>query len=251
MNPKIPPDLQVTIAKYSPFLSEIRKRLLFTISVFLIAWVVGFIYYQPIASYIIGLYNFKGVNVTFTSPFQFISLALNLGMVAGLVVVSPLVIYQFLSFIKPALRPIEYRLVLKLLPVSLFLFIAGFLFGTWMMKFIISMYSQQSTGLNIGNLWDVNKFLSQFFLTSVLLGLLFQLPIVLTILLRLGVVKHSSVVKQRIPIYALLLILVILLPPTDLLSLVMMLLPLAIIFEITLLLNRNILIQRTDKIGIV
>lgn len=237
---KMPKDLQTAAIRYGPYLSEIRKRLLFIFSVFLIAWIIGFIYYQPIVLYIMGMYNLQGVNITFTSPFQFITLALNSGMVVGIIIVFPLVLYQFLSFLKPALRPIEYHLVLKLLPLSILLFIGGFLFGTWLMKFIVSIYSQQTTSLNIGNLWDVNKFLSQFFLTATLLGVLFQFPIILTLLLRLNVIGYSSVAKQRIPIYVLLLTLAVFLPPTDLFSLLMMFFPLVIIFEITLLLNRGI-----------
>lgn len=235
-----PQDLQATVIRYTPYLSEIRKRLLFIFSIFSIAWIVGFIYYQPIVMRIMQLYNFKGVNIAFTSPFQFIDLAINSGMIIGIFVTFPLIIYQFLSFLRPALQPREFRLVLKLIPLSIFLFIIGFAFGTWLMKFIVSMYSQQTSQLDIQNLWDINHFLSQFFLTSTLLGLLFQLPIVLTLLLRLGAVKHSTVSKQRLPIYAFLIVLDVLLPPTDLFSMIMMFLPLVIIFEITLLLNRNI-----------
>lgn len=235
-----PENIQTAVVRYMPYLSEIRKRLLFVFSIFIIAWIVGFIYYQPIVTYIMGLYNLQGVNITFTSPFQFISLAFNAGMVVGLIVVFPLVIYQILSFLRPALKPREFLLVLKLLPLNLILFIAGFLFGTWVMKFIVSVYSQQTTLLNIENLWDVSQFFSQFFLTAVLLGVLFQFPIILTLLLRLGVLDHAGVSKQRISIYAILLLFVVFLPPTDLFSLFMMFLPLVIIFEIALLLNRNI-----------
>lgn len=235
----MPPDLQTAVVRYTPYLSEIRKRLLFVFCVFFIAWIIGFIYYQPIVSYIMGLYNLKGINITFTSPFQYINLAINSGMIVGIIIVLPMVIFQILSFLKPALKPKEFNLVLKLLPLSILLFISGFIFGTWLMNFIISMYSQQASGLAIGNLWDVNKFFSQFFLTAALLGVLFQFPIILTLLLRLGVLKHSSVTKYRIPIYALLLIVVVFLPPTDIFSLVMMFFPLVIIFELALLLNRN------------
>lgn len=234
-----PQDLQTTIVRYGPYLSEIRKRLLFILVFFIIAAAVGAFYYQSIVLNIMKFYDLKNINITFTSPFQFISLAINVGFVVGIIVVSPLIIYQLISFLKPALKPREYNLGLKILPFSIVLFIAGFLFGTWLMTFVISTYQQQSFGLDIGSFWDINKFFSQFFLTAIFLGILFQFPLVLTLLLRLDIIKYSSVAKQRIPAYVIILIVTTLLPPIDLLSNTLIFSSLVIIFELALLLNRN------------
>jgi len=233
-------DLQSNILRYLPYLLEVRKRLLFITMVFFVAWVIGFIYYQPIISFIIKLYDSKGINIAFTSPYQFINLAINTGFVMGILITFPLILYQLLSFLKPALRTKEYRLILKVLPFSIILYIAGFLFGAWLMGFVVTLFAQNSAQLQIQNLWDVNSFLSQILFTALLLGLLFQLPIVLTLLLRFHLIKHGHLTKQRPIIYVIILVIVILLPPTDLFSMVMMFFPLAIIFECALLLNRNI-----------
>ena len=82
--------LQETINRYFPYLLEIRKRLLFVVSLFAVAAVIGFIYYEKITFTVLQFFSLKGVNVVFTSPFQFFSLAINSGIVAGLVVVFPL-----------------------------------------------------------------------------------------------------------------------------------------------------------------
>src|SRR3989338_9197386 len=93
------------VVKYVPYLLEIRRRLLFAVSLFVVASIVGFIDYERIITFILNFFSLEGVNIVFTSPFQFFTLALNCGLVVGVVVIIPVLIYQLLSFLKPALRP--------------------------------------------------------------------------------------------------------------------------------------------------
>ena len=233
--------LDTTIIKYSPFISEIRKRILFTISVFVISCAIGFFYYASIIKFILIIFGLDGLNIAFTSPFQFFSLSTNVAMLVGMTSTLPMVIFQLLGFIKPALKKSEYRTVMFLLPLSLLLFAAGFAFGVVIMKYVIVIFYQRSVDLSIGNLLDVSKLLSQIILTSTLMGLAFQFPTVFTILMRLKILKYQVFTKQRLWVYLASLVFSAFLPPTDLLSLFLMFLPLALLFELTLLLNRYVL----------
>ena len=235
--------LESTVIKYSPFFSEIRKRLIFTLSIFVIFAAVGFMYYENIVHFILKIFALEGLNIVFTSPFQFLSLSVNSAFLAGFIAVLPLAIFQILSFIRPALRKSEYRSVLALLPIAILLFISGFTFGVLIMKYAVIIFYQKSVELNIGNFLDVTTLLSQILLTAIMMGIAFQFPIFLTILMKLKVIKYQQIVKQRLLIYGLSLIFSAILPPTDLLSLVLLFLPLALLFELTLLLNRFILIS--------
>ena len=60
-------DIESTIIKYSPFFSEIRKRLIFTLSVFAVFSSVGFIYYENIVRFILKIFALDGLNIVFTS----------------------------------------------------------------------------------------------------------------------------------------------------------------------------------------
>lgn len=226
---------------YLPYFLEIRKRLFFILSVFLISSVLGFIYYDKIIPVALKLFALEGVNIVFTSPFQFITLAVTAGLTVGVIVVFPLLLYQILSFLRPALKSSEFKRILHLLPLSIGLFLAGFAFGMLMMRYVLVIFYARSQALDIGNFLDVSKLLSQILLTSVLMGVAFQLPIVLTVLIRLGVIKYKQVVEKRLLAYALSLIFAALLPPTDLISLIFLFLPIALLFEITLLLNKYLL----------
>jgi sec-independent protein translocase protein TatC len=233
--------LQDTLNRYYPYLLEIRKRLLFIASLFLIAAVFGFFYYEKIVTFILSFLSFQGVNVVFTSPFQFFTLAVNSGIFVGLVIVFPLILYQLLAFLKPALKSKEYRLVVTLLPLSILLFLGGFAFGIAVMRYVVAIFYQKSVELQIGNLLDVELLLSKIVLTGALMGLAFQFPVVMTVLMRLRVIKYKSFIKQRFLAWSSAIIFAALLPPTDILSLVLLTLPLVILFELTLILNRFVL----------
>ena len=234
-------EIEQVYIKYSPFFSEIRKRLFFTLAVFLICAVLGFVYYENIVSCVLKIFNLKGLNIVFTSPFQFLSLSINSALLLGVVAVLPLLVIQILGFIKPALKSREYKAIVAFLPVALVLFTVGFSFGVLIMKYVVIIFYQKSLELNIGNFIDVSLLLSQILTTATLMGMAFQFPILLTILMRFKVIKYQAFAKQRLFVYALSLIFAALLPPTDLLSLVLLFLPLALLFELTLLLNKYIL----------
>lgn len=226
--------------KYFPFLAEVRRRLLFLAVIFLSFSFIGFFYYEKIIAFILKTLNLAGVNIAFTSPFQYFTLSINSAFLVGLIAVFPLFIYQFLTFLKPALKEKEFRLVAVLVPLSIVLFAVGFSFGFFIMKYIVTIFYQKSVELNIGNLLDISLLLSKIVLTGVLMGFAFQFPIVITTLIKLNVVKLSDFARQRLFAYLIAVLFAALLPPTDLLSLALLTLPLVMLFETTLILNRFI-----------
>ncbi|MGB4965810.1 MAG: twin-arginine translocase subunit TatC [Microgenomates group bacterium] len=228
-------------ARYIPFLMEVRRRVVLVVSVFLIGSAIGFIYYEPIIKIILTIFDFKGINIVFTSPFQFINLAFNTALLLGSILVIPLLVFQILLFIRPALTRQEYKLIVSLLPLSILLFIFGMVFGITIMRYMIVLFYEKSIQLQIGNFLDVSQFLSQVLITGLLMGIGFQFPVFLTILLKIKIISYETLVKKRVFAYAISLLFAALLPPSDLISLFFLTLPLILLFELTLLLNRFIL----------
>lgn len=231
-------ELDEFISKYSPFLIEIRKKILFTVLVFIVAGIVGFLFYEKIIRFLIDLLDLGGVNIVFTSPFQFINLSISCGIATGLVFAFPLAIYQILSFLRPALKNREYKMIAGFTPLSIVLFSIGFSFGILVMKWQIQLFLIKSQELGIGNILDINKLISTVLLISVIMGITFQLPIVVILLSRLGIVKHSQLAKKRPWVYLGSFFLVILLPLDSILADVLLALPIVVLFELTLLLER-------------
>lgn len=227
--------------KYTPYFLEIRKRLFFIVSLFLVAAGIGFFFYEKIISFSFKLFQLDGINVVFTSPFQFMDLAISCAVLVGIIAIFPLLIIQILAFIRPALTKKEYKLVVRAIPISIFLFILGFAFGATMMKYVLDIFYAKATSLNIGNFLDISKLISQILITSALMGLGFQFPVVITILIHLKITTAKFIAKQRIYAYAAALLFAAFMPPTDLLSLIILTLPLVLLYEATLILNRFVL----------
>lgn len=231
-------ELNELISKYSPFLNEIRKRLFFTLTVFAIATVVGFMFYEKIIKFLIDIFSLEGINIVFTAPFQFISLAISCGIAVGLILVFPLLIYQILTFLRPALKDMEFKIIVRFLPFSIVLFLLGFSFGFLIMKWQIQLFLTKSVELGIGNILDISRLISTILLISVFMGVAFQFPIVILLLSRIGVISHSQLSKQRLWVYLGSVLFTILLPLDSILADFLLALPLVVLFELTLILIR-------------
>ena len=229
---------KIVSSKYSPYLFEIRKRILITVSIFAIATVSGFIFYEQIIKFIIVLLSLERVNIVFTSPFQFINLAISCGVALGLIITFPLLLYQVLSFLKPALREREFKMIVRFLPFFIILFLIGFSFGIFIMKWQIGIFLAKSESLGIGNILDISRLISTVLLVSVLMGLAFQFPIVTLLLIRIGIISPGTLSKRRLWVYLGSLLFTMLLPADSILTDILLALPLIALFEFTLILNR-------------
>lgn len=226
------------VSKYSHFVVEFRKRIVSTLFVFVGATFIGFIFYEQIIKFLVDVLSLRGINIVFTSPFQFINLAISCGVAVGLVVSFPILIAQILSFLRPALKKKEYKMIIWFLPFSLILFLSGFLFGFLIMKWQIAIFLSRAVSIGIGNILDISRLLTVVLLTSAFMGIGFQFPIILLLLMRIGLVKHQHLADKRRWVYLGSFIFALLLPPDSILADVLLSLPLIILFELTLLINK-------------
>lgn len=231
--------VETAMRQYMPYLKEAQRRLLTTGVVFFVTAILGAIFYKQILTFVMSQFDLTGINIVLTSPYQVIELAIFTGIYTGLVVTLPLFVYNIITFLKPALSPEEFKYIISLVPVAFILFIAGFLFGVWVMNFVIVLFTKATLDFSIGNIWDITSFFSQIIFSAILLGTVFQFPIILTALMRFGVVTREQLTGKRPYIYAASLIFAAALPPTDPFSLALLVAPLIILFEAAMLLNRN------------
>ncbi len=186
------------------------------------------------------IFNLKGITVVLSSPYQFIDLAINTGIATGVIIAFPLFIYYLLSFLKPALVHKEYQLIIQLVPFTILLFIIGAGFGAWVMQFVINLFTQTAINFDVTNIWDISHFFSQTIIMAICLGLLFEMPIVVTLLIKLKILKKKTITKNRRFVYVGILIMAALLPPADVISLaILTVFPLSL-FELALLFNKSI-----------
>lgn len=218
---------------------KIRNRLLRVVFVFLLGAILGIVFYQKIFQFLTSLFNFQQTSLVLTSPSGAISLILSVGFLTGVLISFPFLIFQFLNFIRPALTAKEYQLLARLVLPSFFLLIFGLIYGVYVMRIVVFVYTSLPFGIKIQRFWELGDFFGQIIFLSATMGLLFQLPVILSILLNLGLIKKEILAQKRKYIYGALVILAVFLPPTDPLSLLILVLPLFIMFESALLLNKK------------
>ena len=231
-------ELSLLIDKYSRVLVEVRKRIVFTLIVFAVSTVAGFIFYEDIITYMVKFLSLQGINIVFTSPFQFINLAIGCGIASGVVISLPLLVSQILYFLKPALKVKEFKMLVRFLPFSFLLFLIGFVFGTLIMRWQIEIFLSQTISLGIGNVLDISGLLTTVLMTSLLMGIGFQFPIILLLLLRIGLISQNGLSSKRPWVYLFSFTFTLFLPPDSILADILLSLPLIFLFELTLILNR-------------
>jgi len=160
---------------------------------------------------------------------------LKAAFLSGIMLASPIIIYQFWMFVAPGLYQKERRMLLPIVFLSSLFFIGGALFGyfivfPWGFKFFLGFASE-----TIRPLPSMKEYLS--FSSKLLLafGLVFELPLILTFLAKLGLVSVGFLKKNRK--YAILLFFVgaAILTPPDVVTQVMMALPLMVLYEISII----------------
>ncbi len=159
---------------------------------------------------------------------------LKVAFLAGFILAGPVIIYQFWMFVAPGLYKNERRVMIPIVFLSTVFFIGGALFGYFIVfpfgfKFFLSFASD-----TIKALPSMKEYLS--FASKLLLafGLVFELPIVITFMARLGLVTVPFLRENRK--YAILLFFVgaAMITPPDVVTQIMMAVPLMLLYEISI-----------------
>ena len=157
---------------------------------------------------------------------------------AAIVIALPVVLYQAYAFVLPALTTREKRVVVPFLMGVPVLFVAGVVFGYFVVlpaatKFLLNFNDNQ---FNIQI--RARDYYSFFTLTLGVMGLIFQLPIGILAVTRLGIVTPDQLAKNRRYAYVILIVVAALLPGTDPVTMLIEAVPLLLLFEASLLLAR-------------
>ena len=177
----------------------------------------------------------QGDTLIFTGLPEAFFTYLKVSFLSGIMLATPVILYQFWMFVAPGLYQKERRLLIPVVFLSSFFFIGGSLFGYFVVfpfgfKFFLGFATE-----SIRPLPSMKEYLS--FSSKLLLafGLVFEMPLVLTFLARLGVVSVDFLKKNRK--YSILLFFVgaAILTPPDVVTQVMMALPLIVLYEISII----------------
>lgn len=159
---------------------------------------------------------------------------LKIALFAGLVLASPLNFWHLWRFVAPGLHASERRLALPFVGAATVLFLGGVAFGYRMLGYTTAFFLDFGTPV-ISNQWSLSAFIG--FVTQMLVafGLVFELPLVVFVLAKLGLVtQHTLRRYRRHSIVGIMVVAAVLTPP-DPVSQVIMAIPLYVLYELSVL----------------
>ncbi len=218
-------------------LAELRSRVLKCVAAILAGSIIGLIYCREIFT-ILQIPMVKalppGSFFITTSPFESYSAYFKIAFLAGLFIASPVVFYQFWKFINPALKQKEKQAALPFALISALLFTGGALFG-YFLVFPTGFHfvNQVLEGTGIRLMPKMSDYLSVALALLLAFGFCFELPLVIFLLGRLGIIDYPFIKKyRRYVIVVLFIVAAVLTPGPDVFSQCLLAIPLWILFEL-------------------
>lgn len=224
-------------------LDELRYRLLLVIVPWVLACVGGFFVAGPLLTIIRG----PVPRLVVLAPSEAFFIHLRLAFYIGTAVASPLLLYQVVAFVQPALSRLERRQLLLSLPLAFTLLLLGVAFGYWVVLPFILKFFLSFTGPALEPLISVSSYVSFVVGTVVPFGVVFQVPVVVWVLARLGVIDHHLLRRSRRWAILAIFFTAAALTPPDVVSQVLMAIPLLALYELSILLAQVGARQRATK----
>lgn len=220
-------------------INELRKRLIIIAVFFLLALVASFFLTEPLIQYL--QYSSEAERLTLnafkiTDP---IMIFIQVMMILALFIISPVIMYQVWAFISPGLHEKERRMTLGYIPFTMILFAGGVAFSYFVLfPYVIGFMLNISETLQIQETIGINEYFSFLFQITLPFGFVFELPVLMLFLTRLGIITPMLMSKYRKYAYFILIVLAAFITPPDLVSHVLVTGPLLLLYELSILIAR-------------
>jgi sec-independent protein translocase protein TatC len=248
-------DIDKSSAPLIEHLIELRQRLIWSLAGFFVAFLFCFYFAKEIFNLLVipflwatewaGLDTDK-VDLIYTAPQEFFFTQIKIAMFGGLVLAFPVIAAQIYKFVAPGLYRNERRAFLPFLVASPILFLIGgalvyFFFTPMVMWFFLSM---QQVGpdneIQISLLPRVSEYLSLIMTLIFSFGLVFQLPVVTTLMARVDLISSAALVDKRKYAIVIAFVVAAILTPPDPVSQIGLALPTVLLYEVSIWLARMI-----------
>ncbi|WP_235822182.1 twin-arginine translocase subunit TatC [Gottfriedia luciferensis] len=218
-------------------LEELRKRIIITAVTFIVLFIIGLVYVEPIYRFLTKDLTYKLVVL---SPGDILWVYFSISAVFAAVFTIPVATWQIWMFVKPGLRPSEQKGIGFYIPALFLLFILGLVIGYYLvfpniLKFLTLM------GLDmVTQHYTVEKYFSFIFNLVVPFAVFFDMPVVIMFLTKIGIVKPSYLQKVRKYAYFILVIVACCISPPDFVSHISVSIPLILLYELSVFTSKAV-----------
>lgn len=234
----------------SEHLKALRRVFLVSVIAVLAASVLCYAFLrEPIMDLVIAPVKEYGIALKFTSVAEAFMAYMKISILAGVICASPIVLWQILKFVLPGLYKNEKRAFLTVLFWLIVLFLAGIAFAYFVvLKFSLKVLLFDFSGdfdpfITVANyLSFVGKFLIPF-------GIVFEIPLLIYFLTRFGLVTPETLSKYRRWVILLIVVAAGVFSPPDVVSQVLLAVPMYVLFEISIVISRKVYKMRQKRLS--
>ncbi|MBO4683062.1 MAG: twin-arginine translocase subunit TatC [Alphaproteobacteria bacterium] len=216
--------------------SELRSRILWTLAVFVIAfgfgWFVAPFVQEFLTAPLIAVWG--DAQLIYTGLTDGLMVQLSLAMLVALLITTPVALFEIWQFIAPGLHKKERRFVVPIFVLSPILFLAGAAFAFYaLLPFVFQFFIELNTAAPVPAVImpAVRNYLTFSIDMLKVFGIAFQLPLVMVLLNRAGVLSRARVIRFRRYAIIFIVIAAAVLTPPDIVSQVLLALPMWLLFE--------------------
>lgn len=216
-------------------LSDLRKQIIKGLTVFILFFIVVFSTINIWFPFIT-----RGHSLVILGPLEVVKFYMTISTTLAFGLAMPFLVHFLWSFIKPGLKEEESRFVGLYAPIMLVLFLVGVAFGYFVVNPLSYTFLVSIGATNFDVMVSANEYMHFLIMTTVPLGLLFELPIVALFLSAIGVLTAESMKKIRGWSYIAMGVGSAVITPPDFISQLLVLIPMIILYEISIYLVKRI-----------
>lgn len=224
-------------------LVELRKRIMITLLIFILSVIGSLVFVEDLYHYLVRDLDGK---LALLGPGDILWVYMVIATVFAVAFTIPVAAYQVWKFIKPALSMEEQRATLLFIPGLSILFILGISFGYFVLFPLVLSFLLEIAGNQFETFFTAEKYFQFMLHLTLPFGFLFEMPAVVMFLTRLGIVSPTKLVKGRRIAYFLLVAISVLITPPDLISDVLVIIPLFILYEVSISLSKIVYKKRVS-----
>lgn len=167
---------------------------------------------------------------------------------AGLILAFPYILYEMWRFISPGLKANEKSHSRGFIAIASFLFFMGVLFGYYMIAPLsIHFFGTYQVSSTVSNDFELGSYISMVRTSVLASGIMFELPIVIYILTKLGLATPEGLKKYRKIAIVLILVLSAIITPPDVASQILVSIPIVILYEVSIFISKIVIKRETEK----